>query len=354
MSNLLSSGLPENCRPCAPDENPMDWARTIPAIQKGVPHQGQLVDVLNLRQRIAVASPSYGFQVFENYFNSYVACKDEIKAHYRMPDGSIQLLSVIAGRLNVPNDSHIDRARNSIANLWDLARGELNTDWLYWWDCDIAVPPPLFARLFWSALEHRIEFLCGCYAMKDLRPTFVANVKPGTKPAADGRFELLDGGTGSMLWHRDVLAKLRAHPEVKPYLCAGNTPFAGKIFWAYFSSGCYGPGAHVSILNDDQRAALARSPQRLTAVQKWESEDWKICRLWQELGGKVYGDSQVKLRHFGGMEFPPRVEEIDDALAHLLDRSSPAIDVNRLRLLLDKYVKEPATAAEAAAAPQAA
>lgn len=281
--------------------------------------------VFNLRDRITVLTPCYDFSLSEYYHSSLAACL-EAKARFRMPDGSVQILPIIAGRISLPNDSHVDRARNVIANLWVDAD---ETDLALWWDADIEKRPEHIMRL-WVHAMHGTRFVCGHYAMKTLTPTFVANVRAGARPdPSTGLIELLHGGTGSMLWHRSVPLRLREHPAVKPYKCAPNTPFAGKKFWAYFSSGVWAPKA----------AADASA----NALPDWESEDWMVCKLWQDLGEKVYGDTEVKLRHLGRMLYPPTVGELEDAICALLNQRHPALDIARLRQALDRHA-QPAAA----------
>lgn len=310
-----------------------EWSKQITA-KETVVRDGKRIDVFNLRQRFSILSPSYGFQVTEHYFGSYLACQ-QATAHYRMPDGSIERLPIIADRINVPNDSHIDRARNTITNIWvdqDL------TDLCYWWDVDIPLHPE-FLMLIFCHLQDGVDFVCGHYAMKDIIPTFVANI--AGKPAADSQLhELLDGGTGSMAWHRRVPLKLRHHTEVTPYLCAPNSPFAGKIHFAYFSSGTYGAGVPATDLTPDQKATLQAASKPIAPLQQWLSEDWKVCRLWQELGGKVYGDRRIKLQHFGGLLYPPTVESLSLATQAMIKGNHPAVQADKLRALLAAY-KDP-------------
>lgn len=282
---------------------------------------GKTVDVFDLRHRITVLSPCYDYQLTEYYHNSLEACK-QARAHYRLPDGSIQLLPIIAGRISLPNDSHVDRARNVVCNIW-VEQNPHQTDFALWWDVDVEKHPEHILRFFIHAMQgHR--FVCGHYAMKCLRPTFVANVKPGARPdPKTGLIELLHGGTGSMLWHIEVPRLLQAHPAVKPYKTAPNTPWPGVRFWSYFHSGVEGskPPADTPI------AQLA----------DWNSEDWQACRDWQDLGGVVLGDTEIKLRHFGRMLYPPQVDELVDAVVSLLDQHHPAIDIPRLREAVAKY-----------------
>jgi hypothetical protein len=304
------------------------------------PENGVAVEIFDRRQRFQIATPAYGNLSTEVYLESLRACERAPSARFRNADGSVSLDTVFAGylengssgRLTVGNDSHIDRARNILANHFVVQN---QTDWLLWVDGDIQFLPPHIARLFQHAMNG-YKMVAGHYAMKCLQPTFVANVARGGRPdPTTGLIELADAGTGFLLMHRDVFLALQDHPEVKPYICAPNTPFAGQIHFSYFGSGVYGPKIPESDLTPAQLATLRGwKHYQGDGVSHWLSEDWKICRFWQELGGKVYGDTEIKLRHFGNLLYPPTVAELEGAVIHLLEHNHPAVDRARLAAAL--------------------
>lgn len=313
--------------------SPIATATPTPIKRSTRPENGKPVEIFDRRQRFQIATPAYGNLSTEVYLESLRACERAPSARFRNPDGSVSVDTVFAGyldngqsgRLTIGNDSHIDRARNILANHFV---NQNKTDWLLWIDGDIQFLPPHLARLFQHAMNG-YKMVAGHYAMKCLQPTFVANVARGAKPdPVTGLIELVDAGTGCLLVHRDVFLALRDHPEVKPYICAPNTPFAGQIHFSYFGSGVYGPKTPESELNAEQLAVL-RSWKHYdgTGVANWLSEDWKICRYWQELGGKVYGDTEIKLRHFGNLLYPPTVAELEGAVISLARAKHPALNV---------------------------
>jgi hypothetical protein len=272
--------------------------------------------VFSPRDRITVATPCYDYSLTEYYHTSLRSCLASPLAHFRQADGSTALDSVLAGRMTLPNDSHIDRARNVIANLWYQ---ENKTDWLLWIDADIEFTPADIARLFTHA-QHGHKFLAGLYAMKCLLPTFVANVRPGSKPDPEsGLIEVLHAGTGFLLIHRSVLTDLQKHPRITAYDCPPNSPWAGTSHYNYFQSGPYG------------------TPSATTGRKQWQSEDWMLCELWRELGGQVLADTNIKLRHLGRLLFPPSVSELQGAFESLLRQSHPAIKIETLRQALAAY-----------------
>jgi hypothetical protein len=276
----------------------MDTTQPATAAGDGSPQ------IFNARDRITVATPTYDFTLTEYYHQSLRECMQAPLARFRSEDGAVAMDSVLAGRLNMPNDSHIDRARNVIANLWYR---ENKTDWLLWIDADIEFGPADIARI-WVHGMRGTRFVCGLYAVKCLVPTFVANKMPGAVADPEtGLIEIMHGGTGFMLLHRSVFTELQAHPDVKRYKCSANTPWAGEVFHSYFGSGVSGPA--------DEKDGL----------QDWLSEDWMICQRWRDLGHKVYADQTIKLRHFGRMLFPPDVPDLVAAVQALRRAKHPGL-----------------------------
>lgn len=329
--------------------SPLATAAPTPIKRSTRPEHGAPVEIFDRRQRFQIATPAYGNLSTEVYLESLRACERAPSARYWNADGSVSVDTIFAGyldngqsgRLTVGNDSHIDRARNILANHFV---NQNHTDWLLWIDGDIQFLPPHIARLFQHAMNG-YKMVAGHYAMKCLNPTFVANVARGAAiDPVTGLIELSDAGTGCLLVHRDVFLALRDHPEVEPYICAPNTPFAGEIHFSYFGSGVYGPKIPESELSAKQLATL-RSWKHYQGdgVAHWLSEDWKICRYWQELGGKVYGDTEIKLRHFGNQLFPPTVAELEGAVISLLRAKHPALDLAAIRAALPPEDMPPLT-----------
>ena len=275
------------------------------------PPGAQIFDAFD---RITILTPCYDFSLTEYYHTAISRCM-EARAWFRLPDGTVELLPLISHRLSLPNDSHVNRARNVLTNMWDR---ENRTKFCLWWDADIPMDPQDILRLY-IHLQHGHAFVCGFYAMKCLQPTFVANVIPGAKPDPEtGLIELLHGATGCMAWSREVLTKLRTHPRVLPYRCAPNTPWPGEKFYAYFDSGVYGVAHPADGLKD------------------WQSEDWMVCEYWRDLGGKIMGDTQIKLRHLGRMLYPPPITELVDATVAMIESGNPAVDRAKITAALAK------------------
>jgi hypothetical protein len=298
--------------------HPLAAAAPTPFPRSTRPENGKTVEIFDRRHRFLVATPSRG-HVTETYLYSLRVCEQQPLVRYREPDGSVKLDSVLCGRIGAQGDSHVDRARNVTANRFMLDHSHI--DWLLWIDDDIEFHPQHIARLFQHAMNG-YKFVCGAYAMKCLEPRFIVNVRAGVTPDPQtGLIEVADAGTGFMLLHRDVFTALQSHPMVVPYACAPNTPWPGQKNYPYFQSGTYGP------------------TDANTGLQNWLSEDWMICRLWQELGGKVFVDTEIKLRHRGEITYPPTVDELADPIVMLLQGKHKALarHIPRLEEALAAY-----------------
>jgi hypothetical protein len=90
--------------------------------------------------------------------------------------------------------------------------------------------------------------------------------------------EVTKTGTGFMLIKRDVFEKLNAHPAVRTFANdIGMPKELDQYMKTYFD----------------------------TAVRegRYYSEDWTFCENWRDLGGQIWVDKRVLLRHTGTYVF---------------------------------------------------
>jgi hypothetical protein len=90
--------------------------------------------------------------------------------------------------------------------------------------------------------------------------------------------EVTKTGTGFLLIKRDVFEKLNAHPATKPFNNDIGLPEELNPYMkTYFD----------------------------TAVRenRYYSEDWTFCENWRDIGGQVWVDKRVLLRHVGTYTF---------------------------------------------------
>lgn len=220
--------------------------------------------VLKTRQRAFLAVPIYG-GVNPWFMQSLLAVKDK-----PLGDWVLRVL---------PGDSLVSRARNTLSAQF------LETDCteLVFWDSDVLASPEHIARL----LSHNVDVVGGFYPKKDSKgpAQLVCNQLPGTKPRKNGLHEVRYMGTGFLRIRRNVFdqmieafgKEIRYHPDHSKW----RTEFD---FWKV---GVHGPS------------------------KRYLSEDWFFCENWRALGGKVYGDTRIVLKHMeGGTAYPlPNQEE---------------------------------------------
>jgi len=114
--------------------------------------------------------------------------------------------------------------------------------------------------------------------MKTMPIKWVVNGFEGAEEGPDGLQEVSKAGTGFLLMKKHVFEKLNVHPAVKQYKNdIGLDPKYDKYLKTYFD----------------------------TAVRqnRYYSEDWTFCENWRDLGGKVFVDKRVLLRHSGAYVF---------------------------------------------------
>jgi hypothetical protein len=127
-------------------------------------------------------------------------------------------------------------------------------------------------------LNRDVDVIGGLYPMKSLPVKWCVNGFEGAEEGPDGLQEVSKTGTGFMLIKRHVFEKLNAHPATKPFLNDIGLPAELNPYMkTYFD----------------------------TAVRenRYYSEDWTFCENWRDLGGKVWVDKRVLLRHTGTYVF---------------------------------------------------
>lgn len=290
--------------------------------------------VFDESERIIILTPCFDRQSTTDYNESLTLCKQFPTAKFRLADGSVQSLPVVAGSLWIANESHIDRARNSL--LYEFER--MHYKFALFMDGDQPFTPEDIKSL-WQHLMRGVRVVCGLVALKSIVPTFVCNSIKGEKPDAQtGLMRISDGGTGCMAFNRDILTEIRekwpelvreriveamgleesetdgteANRVMRAMAMLGlsgeihftgnpNTVCAGKISYAYFASG---------VTWREGRG-------------DWLSEDWMFCHRLKLIGIPVYADLTVNLKHLGRQLFPPPPEEIIEAALKVTAGQNP-------------------------------
>jgi hypothetical protein len=211
--------------------------------------------------RVHICMPCYGGQLTESTFMSFIkwanACR-QIGIEWTVE--------------TMTNESLISRARNTLTAKFLSTPGSTH---LMFIDADIGWEPWHLLVL----LDAQKDVIGGLYPMKSLPVKWCVNGIPGKAEEPDGKLiEVTKTGTGFMLIKRDVFEKLNAHPAVRHF---NNDIGLPKDL-----------DPHMKTYFD-------------TAVRegRYYSEDWTFCENWRDLGGQIFVDKRVLLRHTGSYVF---------------------------------------------------
>jgi hypothetical protein len=211
--------------------------------------------------RVHICMPCYGGQLTESTFMSFIKWANT--ARQLGLDWTVETMT---------NESLISRARNTLTAKF-LATTE--STHLFFVDADIGWEPWHLLAL----LNHDKDVVGGLYPMKTLPVKWCVNGIPGAdENDPSGLVEVTKTGTGFLLMKRHVYEKLNAHPAVKPFMNdIGLDPVLNQYMKTYFD----------------------------TAVRenRYYSEDWTFCENWRDLGGQVFIDRRVLLKHTGTYTF---------------------------------------------------
>jgi len=210
--------------------------------------------------RVHICMPCYGGMLTESTFMSYIKWANTARQ-----------LNLDWTMETMVNESLISRARNTL--VAKFLNNPTSTH-LMFIDADIGWEPWHLLVL----LNRDVDVIGGLYPMKSLPVRWVVNGFDGADQGPDGLQEVSKTGTGFMLVKRQVFDKLNVHPAVKSF---NNDVGLPKEL-----------DAHLRTYYD-------------TAVRenRYYSEDWTFCENWRDIGGKVWVDKRVLLKHTGSYVF---------------------------------------------------
>jgi FkbM family methyltransferase len=168
-------------------------------------------------------------------------------------------------------DPSVARARNILtANFLSSACTHL-----LFIDTDIGFGPEDVSRI----ASHQESLVGGMYPLKTPSPEvqWCNNGLEGDSPVrADGLREVRYIGTGFMCIRRDVFEKMISADGASIHYRQDYPPHREE--YAFWREGPHGG--------------------------RYLTEDWLFCQRWLELGGQVFADTRVVLRHAGRAEWP--------------------------------------------------
>ena len=220
--------------------------------------------------KLFIATPAFGHQVTTNYMNSVM-----------------RFVSTSHPKLQVSTAIHLQsgmalvtQARNNCVASF------LKSDCTHFLfiDADIGFEPEAIFRL----LEKDEDVVLTPYAVKGFGANYALQFivhfpdRENVKIGKDGFVEITAGPTGFMLIKRQAFEKLKkAYPDkktVNKQLVGNKVEIMDEDWYTFFETGI-----------DPKNGYLG--------------EDICFCKLWTDIGGKIYADAISELTHFGGHPF---------------------------------------------------
>jgi len=241
------------------DAVPTTQTPQAPATQPGQQQIQVNIDYLKTT-RVHICMPCYGGMLTESCFMSYIKWSNTCRQ-----------LGLDWTMETMTNESLISRARNTLTAKFLHNKESTH---LMFIDADIGWEP-------WHLLvmlNRDVDVIGGLYPMKSLPVKWCVNGFDGAEEGADGLQEVSKTGTGFMLIKRHVFDKLNAHPATRPFINDIGLP---------------------AELNPHMKTYFD------TAVRenRYYSEDWTFCENWRDIGGKVWVDKRILLKHTGTYVF---------------------------------------------------
>ena len=232
--------------------------------------------------KVHICMPCYGGNLTESTFMSFIKWSNTARQ-----------LGIDWTMETMTNESLITRARNTLTAKF---LNNQDSTHLMFIDSDIGWEP-------WHLLvmlNADKDVIGGLYPMKSLPIKWCVNGFEGAKE--DGPLqEVSKTGTGFLLIKRHVFEKLKTHPHVVPFKNDIGLPVElDANMKTYFDTG--------------------------VRENRYYSEDWAFCENWRDLGGEVWVDKRVLLRHSGTYVFCHENQEqaYRDLHAQALNNTQPA------------------------------
>jgi hypothetical protein len=264
------------------------------------PAQVQIqVDLDYLRTtRVHICMPCYGGMMTEQTFMSFIKWGNTCRQ--LGIDWTVETMT---------NESLISRARNTLSAKFLHTEGSTH---LMFIDADIGWEPWHLLAL----LNADKDVVGGLYPMKSLPVKWCVNGIPGqVEDPESSLIEVTKTGTGFLLIKREVFDKLNAHPAVRPFTNdIGLDPALNQYMKTYFD----------------------------TAVRegRYYSEDWTFCENWRDIGGQVWVDKRVLLKHVGTYTFDYNThEKLYNDLAEMFAPKTTVVTAPVLEAVADPKVE---------------
>jgi len=233
-----------------------------------------------------LSTPCYGGQCLQKYAESILSLQELVSKE------NIELFID-----TIENESLVQRARNvAVGRFMQKSKAE----YFMFIDADVHFEPESVIRLIRSGYELSVA----CYPKKFvdwnqaaeaakngdernmamLSASLVLNFGSNRIELVNGFASILDGPTGFMLIKRSVFEKMQIrYPELD---CVND---------------------HQNRDFDTYNAVFDCMIDPVT--RRYLSEDYAFCRRWQQMGGKIYADTNTTLGHVGNLPFSGKLSE---------------------------------------------
>lgn len=248
--------------------------------------------------------------------------KPELKHMYSMYQAILSCTNHKVRLYFNENDSLISRVRNVHMSVFLNEFPEC--DYFMSLDSDIEIINAYpNNNIFTKLIAHDKDFVGGLYAIK----------KPGVRRSSsitmDGTLPGFDTGLKEMRWlssgcwciKRSAVEKMvNAYPELA---YDGDDNASGKKIY----------GLYIPMLYDLKENDF---PSIQLPFRKYLSEDWSWCERWKNIGGKIYADTSIVLKHIGKCDYTIWDVEVVRSSSAPLQRSNvnvppPGFDLGATR-----------------------
>ena len=228
------------------------------------------------QSRLHICVPCYGGMLTESFFISmlkFMAAANKLGLNFTVD--------------TMVNESLIPRGRDSLVAKF-LAFEPKSTH-LMFIDADIGFEPEEIIKLLLADKD-----VCGgLYPKKALPIQYVVNKIPNSEkdPNNPNMVEVANLGTGFMMIKRETIEKIiMARPDLHYADAIGLDPKYDPYKYAIFN---------IEI-DENTRELL--------------SEDYYFCKLWRNMGGKIWADLSIRLDHTGYYKFSGDATKLKDQL----------------------------------------
>jgi hypothetical protein len=221
--------------------------------------------------------------------------KPELKMIYNMYQA---ILSCPKHRVRVyynENDSLISRVRN--VHLSAFYNDYPECDYYMSIDSDIEVVNAYVTNnIFDKLISHDLDFVGGLYSIKKPETLKIKGTRICSSVMMSGTTPDFNTGLQEVRWlssgcwciKRSVMTKMiEAYPEL---IYDGDDNASGKKIY----------GVCIPMIYEMKPSDF---PDLKVPFKKYLSEDWSMCERWRKIGGKIFADTSIVLRHIGKIDY---------------------------------------------------